>query len=52
MCRYQDMDKVDVIVKSIRLHIETANGVDQRLPLGAGLMVSTYVLISALDETF
>lgn len=39
LCRYQDVDKISAITKSIRLHLETNLGVDQRLPLGTCLTV-------------
>lgn len=38
-CRYQDMDKVEGIVRGMRLLIETMPGVDHRLPQGVGLLV-------------
>ena len=38
-CRYQDVEKVGAITKSIRLHLDTNLGVDQRLPLGTCLTV-------------
>ena len=31
--------KIDAIVKAMRLHIESAAGIDQRLPQAAGLLV-------------
>ena len=40
-CRYQDVEKVGAITKNIRLHLETNLGVDQRLPLGTCLTVSS-----------
>ena len=39
--RYQDVEKVGAITKNIRLHLETNLGVDQRLPLGTCLTVSS-----------
>ena len=38
-CRYADLEKIEGIVKSMRVHIENAAGVDLRLPQGAGLAV-------------
>lgn len=43
-CRHQDIDKVEAVVRSMQLHIETTAGIDHRLPQGVGLLVSTLAM--------
>ena len=46
-----DVEKVDAIVQSMRMHIQSAAGVDQRLPLGVGLLVSSTSILWTLSHS-